>query len=63
MGAKMSADAESLDQLFKTYTIRWYRCPIDRSTLHDLMQPGDLRGVVQALEAASIGGLAPSDLR
>ena len=45
----MTADTESLDQLFKTYKVKWYRCPIEQSTLHDLMRARDLQGWFQTL--------------
>ena len=45
----MSTDSESLDQLFKSYKVRWYRCPIERSVLHDLMRSNDFQGWFQAL--------------
>ena len=45
----MSTDAESLDQLFKSYTVDWYRCPIDRPTLRGLAQRSDGQGLFQAL--------------
>ncbi len=45
----MSADTESLDQLFKTYKVKWYRCPIEPAKLHELMRASDLQGWFQAL--------------
>ena len=45
----MSAETESLDELFKTYKVKWYRCPIDQAALNDLMRPSDLKGGLQAL--------------
>ena len=45
----MTADAESLGELFKTYKVKWYRCPIEQSKLHDLMRANDLQGGLQAL--------------
>ena len=45
----MTADTESLDQLFKTYKVKWYRCPIEQSTLYDLMRARDLQGWFQTL--------------
>ena len=46
----------------KNRRIRWYRCPIDRETLRKLAEPGDARGLLQALGHlamwATTGGLA-----
>ena len=45
----MSADIESLDDVFKSFKVRWYRCPISRSSLHDLMRASDAKGWLQSL--------------
>ena len=52
----MSVDSEALDHLFKSYKIRWYRCPIERSALHELMRSSDLQGWVQALGHLVLAG-------
>ena len=33
----------------KTLQIRWYRCPIDKKLLRDLITPNDRRGLFLAL--------------
>ncbi len=33
-----------MSEVSKTLQIRWYRCPVDKKTLRDLMQPSDVRG-------------------
>ncbi len=38
-----------MSEVSKTLQIRWYRCPVDKKTLRDLMQPSDVRGLLQAL--------------
>ena len=46
----------------KSRRIHWYRCPIDRETLREFVEPGDARGLLQALGHlgiwATTGGLA-----
>ena len=32
-------------EVSKTLQIRWYRCPVDKKILRDLMMPSDARGV------------------
>ena len=38
-----------LAQLRKNFRVSWYRCPIERSKLLDLMTPSDLQGGLQAV--------------
>ena len=45
----MNTASESLDELFRSFRVDWYRCPIDRATLRDVMQKSDLQGWFQAL--------------
>jgi len=52
----MSADIESLDHIFKSFKIQWYRCPIARSSLHDLMRASDVQGWMQALGHLALVG-------
>ena len=44
----MSSGTEPLAELFKTYRVDWYRCPIDRPTLLALMRRSDGQGWFQA---------------
>ena len=44
----MSTQTGSLDDLFRTYKIDWYRCPIDRATLREAMRKSDLQGWFQS---------------
>ncbi len=44
----MTADHMSLDEARRELKIKWYRCPIDRAVLRDLMQPSDAQGWFQA---------------
>ena len=57
----MSTGSQSLVQVFKSYRVNWYRCPIDRDTLRDLVQRSDVQGWLQAAGhlalAASAGAL------
>ena len=52
----MSAELDSLDDIFKRFKVRWYRCPIPRSSLHDLLQASDLQGWTQALGHLALVG-------
>ena len=52
----MSADAETLDDIRKSFRVRWYRCPIERATLHDLMRASDLQGWLQAVGHLALFG-------
>ena len=52
----MSSGGESLEQLFKTYRVEWYRCPIDRRTLLELMRRSDLQGWFQAAGHLALAG-------
>ena len=52
----MSAKSESLDQLFKSYRIDWYRCPIDRATFRKLAQRSDAQGLFQAVGHLALAG-------
>ena len=45
----MTTDTETLDHVRKDFKVRWYRCPIERSLLLELMQPNDLKGWYQSL--------------
>ena len=45
----MNTKSESLDELFRSYRVDWYRCPIDRATLRDVMRKSDLQGLFQAV--------------
>ena len=54
----MASGAEPLDRLFKTYRVEWYRCPIDRRTLLDLMRRSDLQGWFQATGHLLLAGCA-----
>ena len=45
----MTTEPETLDHVRKNFKVRWYRCPIERSVLLDLMQPDDLKGWFQTL--------------
>ncbi len=45
----MSTQTEPLDQLFKSYKIDWYRCPIERAALRKLAQRSDVQGLFQAV--------------
>ncbi|MBL6622550.1 MAG: fatty acid desaturase [Alphaproteobacteria bacterium] len=44
-----NAQFAPMSEVSKTLQIRWYRCPVDKKILRDLMQPSDARGLVQAL--------------
>lgn len=37
-----------LDDVRRDLKVKWYRCPIDKAVLRDLMQPTDLQGWIQA---------------
>ena len=52
----MSADSESLDDVFKSFKVRWYRCPIERSSLQDLMRASDVKGWLQSLGHLALVG-------
>ncbi len=52
----MSAEIESLDHIFKSFKVRWYRCPVARSSLHDLMRASDVQGWMQALGHLALVG-------
>ena len=45
----MTTDTETLDHVRKNFKVRWYRCPIERSVLLELMQPNDMKGWFQTL--------------
>ena len=45
----MTTNTETLDHVRKNFKVTWYRCPIERSVLLDLMQPNDVKGWFQAL--------------
>ena len=51
-----------LEEVRKTFKVKWYRCPVDKAALRDLMQPNDFQGWLQAgghlLIFAATGGLA-----
>ena len=36
-------------EVSKTLQIRWYRCPVDKKILRDLMMPSDARGLCMSL--------------
>ena len=38
----------------KTLQIRWYRCPVDKKILRDLMMPSDARGLCMSLGHLSL---------
>ena len=42
-------DPPPLAEVRKNKRIRWYRCPVDRQTLREHAEPGDARGLVQAM--------------
>ena len=42
-------DLPPLAEARKNKRIRWYRCPVDRQTLREHAEPGDARGLVQAM--------------
>jgi fatty acid desaturase len=44
----MTAVHMVLDEARRNLKIKWYRCPIDRAVLRDLMQPSDAQGWFQA---------------
>jgi len=52
----------SLEEARRTLKVKWYRCPIDRAALRELMQPSDAQGWFQAgghlMIFAATGGLA-----
>ena len=43
----MKSDYKSLRQVWKTDRVDWYRCPIERTKLVELMEPSDLQGWFQ----------------
>jgi len=43
----MDPSNKSLEQIWKDDRVDWYRCPIERSKLVELMQPNDLQGWLQ----------------
>ena len=45
----MTTDTETLDHVRKNFKVTWYRCPIERAALMELMQANDLKGWFQAL--------------
>lgn len=45
----MSKEHEPLQQVRRSLTIPWYRCPIERTRLKDLTSRSDLRGALQTL--------------
>ena len=45
----MDAKTETMDQLYKTYKVDWYRCPVDRATFRELGRRSDLRAAFQAV--------------
>ena len=53
----MSTTSESLDELFKSFRVDWYRCPIDRATLRGVMQKSDLQGWFQTLGHLALAGV------
>ena len=42
-------DLPPLTEVRRNRRIRWYRCPIDPTTLRDLARPSDSRGLLQAI--------------
>ena len=44
-----TAKLASMRDVSKTLQIRWYRCPIDKQLLRELMTPNDWRGLFLAL--------------
>ena len=52
----MSAEPESLEHLFKTWRVDWYRCPIERRALLELMRRSDPQGWFQAAGHLAIAG-------
>ena len=57
----MVTPTDSLSDVRKNLKVRWYRCPIDRAVLRELMQPNDPQGWLQAgghlIIFAATGGL------
>ena len=53
----MSTVNESMDALFHSYRVDWYRCPIDRATLRDVMRKSDLQGWIQTLGHLALAGV------
>ncbi len=45
----MDAKTETLDQLYKTYKVDWYRCPVDRATFRELGRRSDFQAAFQAV--------------
>ena len=41
-------------EVSKTLQIRWYRCPVDKKILRDLMMPSDARGLFMSLGHLSL---------
>ena len=41
-------------EVSKTLQIRWYRCPVDKKILRDLMMPSDARGLCMSLGHLSL---------
>jgi fatty acid desaturase len=44
----MDTVSTPLEDVRKTFKVKWYRCPVDKAALRDLMQPSDLQGWFQA---------------
>ena len=45
----MNTQNKPLSQVRRTFRVKWYRCPIERETLRQLMQRSNLRGAFQAV--------------
>ena len=48
-GTAMSKKFAPMRDVSKTLQIRWYRCPVDKKLLRELMTPDDSRGLFLAL--------------
>ena len=52
----MDATYPPLSKVRRTLKVRWYRCPIDKEELRQLMQRSDLRGAFQAVGHLALWG-------
>ena len=57
-GATAAPPHRPLDEVRRTFRVRWYRSPIDPAVLRTLMQRSDLKGLAQVL--GSLGLVAAS---
>ena len=48
---------EPMIDVSKNLNIRWYRCPVDKAVLRDLMKPDDIKGLSHAIGHLTLWGV------